>query len=110
MCKALENEEDSTIEHYINIGDVNSLLDPHMASVGLSDPKILASESSVRCSFRRANKQPQIRNYVTFEPDTRFYMIAVFGQVTVNRNKKNNKPLQYNTNTTQFKALDSELN
>ena len=87
MCKNLENDE-SLIQHYINLGDVSSLLDPENPIVGLSNiNNIDRYENNLTCTFTRDNNNTSIQNYFVYEPGTKYYMVAAYGQIITDRNK-----------------------
>jgi hypothetical protein len=90
VCKNLENDE-SLIQHYINIGDVSSLLDPENPNVGLTNiNKIEQFENNLTCTFTRDNNNTNIHNYFIYEPGTKYYMIAAYGQIITDRKKLSN--------------------
>ena len=44
-------------------------------------------ENNLTCTFTRDNNNTSIQNYFVYEPGTKYYMVAAYGQIITDRNK-----------------------
>jgi hypothetical protein len=76
----------SLVQHYVNIGDVSSFLDPTNPYAGLSEQRVELYENNLTCTFTRENNYTGVQSYFAFAPGTNYYLVAAYGQIITDRN------------------------